>query len=557
MKQNIINKKSRFITILLLLGFSSSLLAQTPRDAYKYSEYDYIGSARTFAMGNAFTALGGDLGSININPAGSATAGFSQVTVSPGFNISESSTKGFWENANSYTQNDESHSTFRLPNVGFVMDFQLGNNFLNGISVGFVSNITNVFSEKSNAFGTNRNSSFLSALAQAAGDRKISNSVFDKSDCFDQAPFDLCLAYRTGMISNITGEDKKYLAVTEDAIDNGDGTYDIMLKNGGGLDQNWGRHIDGSKNDYVFNVGFNFSKKFFFGVNVGITDINYEYEDFFKESAIDPSKYNCEYTIDGNTYNTRWKSAKYGYQITTKGTGVYGKFGFIYTPTQYLRVGAAIQTPTYVNYTEKYRSYAINNFDNSMFGGSEDSPTYHNKFSIENPMRANFGIAGIIGKFCVISVDYECSPYDKMEFNSNELNNSEWEDLNNEISKTYTIGHNLRIGTEFNIANTLFARAGYNLLTDPFVFTAANGESSQDISNIGKFGRHTVSVGLGYSSKNSFFADFALAAKFSPSEYFYPYDDIHDISGTVVVQAPELLVEKMLWTGVLTLGWRF
>ena len=49
--------------------------AQTAYDALMFSENNYEGTARSVAMGNAFTALGGDLGAVTMNPAGSAVAG--------------------------------------------------------------------------------------------------------------------------------------------------------------------------------------------------------------------------------------------------------------------------------------------------------------------------------------------------------------------------------------------------------------------------------------------------------------------------------------------------
>ena len=67
--------------IILLAAISSfAALAQTAYDAFLFSETNYEGTARTVAMGNAFTALGGDLGSISLNPAGSAVAKYSQVS---------------------------------------------------------------------------------------------------------------------------------------------------------------------------------------------------------------------------------------------------------------------------------------------------------------------------------------------------------------------------------------------------------------------------------------------------------------------------------------------
>ena len=69
----------------LLLFAAVSLQAQTLDGAILAAENNYYGTARTMALGNAVSALGGDLGSIGINPAGSAVANYSQVTFSPGF----------------------------------------------------------------------------------------------------------------------------------------------------------------------------------------------------------------------------------------------------------------------------------------------------------------------------------------------------------------------------------------------------------------------------------------------------------------------------------------
>ena len=70
-------------TILSAAALSSmwTASAQTVGDALRFSDNNYYGTARTIAMGNAFTALGGDLGSVSINPAGSAVNSFSQVTI--------------------------------------------------------------------------------------------------------------------------------------------------------------------------------------------------------------------------------------------------------------------------------------------------------------------------------------------------------------------------------------------------------------------------------------------------------------------------------------------
>ena len=47
-----------------------TLSAQSPVDAYNLSQTELRGTARFMSMGGAFTALGGDLSTLNQNPAG-------------------------------------------------------------------------------------------------------------------------------------------------------------------------------------------------------------------------------------------------------------------------------------------------------------------------------------------------------------------------------------------------------------------------------------------------------------------------------------------------------
>ena len=74
--------------VVSLFAATSAADAQGLEDAVRYSQNDYFGTARSMALGNAMTALGGDLGSIGINPAGSAVASYGQLTITPGLSIS-------------------------------------------------------------------------------------------------------------------------------------------------------------------------------------------------------------------------------------------------------------------------------------------------------------------------------------------------------------------------------------------------------------------------------------------------------------------------------------
>ena len=161
--------KKTAITIGICLIVSSAAAQETMHDALNFSENNYFGTARSVAMGNAFTALGGDLGGISINPAGSAVANYSQATITPSLNISVSSAQGTrWNGeANGFERLMKNSSTrFTLPNIGMTLNFDTHRlSGLRNISVGFIVNGSSYFNDNVIARGSNANTSFMGALA--------------------------------------------------------------------------------------------------------------------------------------------------------------------------------------------------------------------------------------------------------------------------------------------------------------------------------------------------------------------------------------------------------
>jgi hypothetical protein len=125
-------------------------------------------------------------------------------------------------------------------------------------------------------------------------------------------------------------------------------------------------------------------------------------------------------------------------------------------------------------------------------------------------------------------------------------------------------------------------RAGYNFFSNPetVMYDAVgvvNAVTYQDVYNgnmsnsefyawenslTGKEklsrNRHMVSLGIGWSSKGSFFADLTGRMTSYNNKYLSLYEDyITDASGNVTTYSPEVLSSPKLWDVVLTLGWRF
>lgn len=554
--------------------------AQTMYDALNFSQNEYYGTARSIALGNAMTAVGGDLGSIGINPAGSAVYNFSQFTITPGLTISSqtASYSPYAINGADVFKNPQTArlTRFTMPNIGMTMNMQTGNRTgLKGVTFGFTMNMTNNFTGKMLGGGANDMTSYMSGLACDAFGYDIdflngygyldrngnfvefssrdTNYPYDNvDDRGNYAPWNIINAVQAGALSNYGDPNDpdyfwRYIAASERFSDTGEideyGNHIYSISLAGPLDQAYGRRVTGSKNDALFNVGFNFNDNLFLGANLGITSIDYNYDEYFKEAAQDPADFLIEYA-DASTY---FKDFRSQYSYTASGTGVYAKIGIIALPVPGLRLGAAIQTPTWTSINETWRSAADIHYTNSNFDGSAVSPYGEYSYTLVSPFRANAGVAyNCLGMF-LISADYEVTDYSTMKFKADDVFwDADFQDVNNDILDCMGVSHSVRAGIEFKPVPELATRFGYNFITTPeYVYEGLSKRTLNDTVN-------SWSVGLGYSSKGSFFADIAARMSTYCDENVFPYADyLADYT------SPALLIKRNRYCVTATLGWRF
>lgn len=538
-------RKTALLILFALAAISAQ--AQTIYDAQRFSEREYEGTARSVAMGNAFTALGGDLGSIGINPAGSAVANYSQFTITPGLTISSNTTQGVSPYTDGYLpyferqfKNTATH--FAIPNLGMTFNWKTGRKSgLKNVTFGFVMNRVNSWNEDLYAAGRNATTSFMGAMAAEATWNGMLGSNLNMKDAYDYDPWKYVVGYQSGMISTFGGYDDQFVGASELIFDNM-GQTEISL--GGPLDQSYGRQVRGAKNDYLINLGFNISDFLYLGANLGITSMNYSYEEYFKEVAVDPSDFGIEFDNGQKIY---FDNMKYKYSYGANTSGVYGKFGFILTPGFGLRIGGAIQTPTATTVTEYWYMSGETAYTDNSFNAAAESPEGEDRYRFSEPWRANLGVAYTLGKFAVFSVDYEMCNYSNMKFKRSGFDDDReyFIDLNEDINSVFGTSHMLRAGVEVKPVDRLALRAGYGITTSPEMLIDV--PASQN-----------VAFGLGFISRKSFFADIACRYAFATDEYFMPYSDyIFDSEGYVIEYAPEILNIKDNWKVLLTLGWRF
>lgn len=563
--------KKTALTFLLTFLAASLSYGQTAADALLISENNYEGTARSVAMGNAFTALGGDLGAVSINPAGSAVSGYSQITLTPSLTFSTNTAYGTPADASYFQRKMKSRDTrFGIPNVGFNFNFNTGRSSgVKSVSVGFVLNRTNSWCEDMYANGTNSQTSFLAAAAadataeiewmnlnKASGEPDFTKDDFLTENAYEYMKWKDIVGYRSGMFSSYDADGKKFVGATE--IVNTDGS----ISQAGEVEQTYGRKVYGNKYEYLLNLGMNISDFLYIGFNLGVNSIDYNYMHYFKEGAADPYNFENKFIDKNGVENTTYfKHATYKYNYEMSGSGVFGKIGVIVTPGAGLRFGAAVQTPTANTITEEWQESASTSFLNSEFDGEAESPVgpdmNRQKYRMNSPWRANFGVAYTIGQFALISADYEVAGYKGMKYKIDRHNMSEdqidyIETVNDDIRNAYGTAHYFRVGAEVKPLNSLSIRAGYNLSTS--AQKKYFDSYYEEYLNLKQTYGHNLSFGLGYSSKGSFFADAACRYSFATKEYIYPYSDyLADYD----ILSPEILNLHSNWKVLLTIGWRF
>ena len=537
----------KILAVAFLFGMALQAGAQTWSDALNLSDNDYLGTARSVGMGNAMTAVGGDLGSLTFNPAGSAVASYSQFTITPGLNFSTVTAQGSLVDEEGYSIGFEDKYRTRfgrmgLPNFGVMMAYDTRNRSgLKRVSFGIVGNVTRNYTNWMRASGTNASTTLAGSLASLAAN--YSPDALNGSFYANDAPlWETMVGYQGGIFGQLDG---KYVGLTEVLTPEGP-----QLNNT--IGQYYGVKRAGGKYDLLMNFGLDFNDKFYLGANLALVTIDYRYDETRSEEA-----------LSGIDYGNGFESLRTRFSMRDVGSGVYMKVGFIARPFDGFRIGAAVQTPTLYDIRETYQHEG-----QSIAGQHElmrsTSPQDEWLYRLKAPFRANVGVAYTIAKMALLSADYEYTDYSGMKLVPAYDDNYyfDFTDQNLDIKDFTGPVHAIRLGAEIKPAPELALRVGYNLTTgaqynkfeDGRLIAFTDEERKEQI-------RTAVSFGIGYSSPGSFFMDAAVRFQYLPNEYFTPYWYYDYENGNRYVDdrftTPEVCSQSALCNALLTLGWRF
>ncbi len=513
--------KKLIISLAVVCG-ALAANAQGAYDALRFSQQNVEGTARSVAMGNAFVALGGDMGGLAVNPASSAVYRYKEFMITP--SVQGVSSVAKYLGSNSYDNN----TRFGIANFGFVGSQKTGreNSGLVSWSFGLVINKMNSFTNCMAAQGTTDETSWLSSMAyNTDGIYAPEMDMTDSNDPFytSGAPWNSILAWNTTLLDTLPGTTNQYIGATE----NLDG-YDITV--GGKLIQNFKSKAIGNVTEATINFGGNISNKLFLGVNIGIQSISYRYEESYNEQA-----------LNSNKFQTGFDSFTTAYSYRATGSGVNVKAGLIYLPTNWLRVGASISTPTWMYLSEEWENSMESKF-NDGYSQKLYSPLGTYNYNLETPFRWNVGVAATLGTLGVVSVDYESVDYSQAILSDAETFYG-YADENDDIRNLLAKQNILRVGAEVNVLPQFAVRAGYQYYSSPY-----KDGTSNDNLNIG-------SLGVGYvtscGAQSDFFIDLAYQRLLKETqEKFSLYGDTN-------IAAPVGENNSSNWKLLLSVGLRF
>ncbi|MES2619084.1 MAG: outer membrane protein transport protein [Bacteroidota bacterium] len=430
----------RYALVLVTFFTFNFLSAQNEVDAIRYSQENIGSTARSFAVGGAFGAVGADPSSAAINPAGLAKYRTSKLYLSAAmFNA---------KNRTTFLGNEfsENKFNFNLPNIGLVVNIP-GEDYLKKYATGFVNfvfafniNRLNNFHKRTILDGTNTSNS----ITQDWAERGTRGGLRPE----EMSPYTLeYLAYNAFLIDPDTSS-------SVPAYKSAYGNAPINVN------QSASNISKGALNDYNFSFAANYRHVLQAGLALGVKSARYIENISFTETDIKASNAKDIKKVTMDQF------------LKTYGLGFNAKIGLIFSPSEYLRLGFSYHSPTVFNMTDSYQYTLYPRFD---FGAvdvtgktRQNSITSTNatsyKYKITTPARQVVSLALINKEMGFVSLDAEFVNYGTANLFAKDY---AFLSENRNISKNYNSVLNLRMGVEM-IQDEFRIRAGYARYPSPY-----------------------------------------------------------------------------------------
>lgn len=470
--------------VYLLLSFlfiSSIIYAQVPEDAIRYSFYPQSGTARNMAIGGVMGSLGGDITATFVNPAGLGFYKTNEFVFTPAFFLNNN--KANFRDS----QSKNSKSNIGFGTSGWIFGYGNRNNPRSSSAISIAINQTANFNNEVRYTGLNNYSSFSEQFAEEFAKSGLTiGQVLDNNSPF---PYTSAPALYTYLIDTVTiGGSVQIKGAPEYILDAGQALQQEMIKT-----------TKGGMYELALGFAHNSKDKWFVGGTLGIPLVNYESNMVFTESDTSANRAN---------YFNRFV---YKDDFTTKGIGINLKVGVIYRPQEYIRLGLAIHTPTYMFLKDTRTTSLHTELENPVANFDVSSQTFtNNQPGISQYIQSTPFKAIISGSYVFrevkdvsrqkgfISADIEYVNHRGSRFSSDNEKVTEEEKvyykaLNRVVKADYKGNFNFKLGGELKF-NVIMARLGVAYYGNPYKDAAY------------KANHFLLSGGLGYRNKG-FFVD--------------------------------------------------
>lgn len=453
------------ITLGLLFNFQ----AQDVRDLVRFSETKVYGSARFESMGGAFGALGADLSSAAINPAGYGR--YSSAVFGFGFQNTSILNRATFAN----TETNNSLNSFKMNNLGFVLttDVSERNSGFIFKQIGVSYNRIQDFKDEFNYTGQ-QYSSLLDHFASMA-------NQLEPNEIYDNLPFSSALAWDT-------------YAIDPD----GNGGYYPTLSNADVIHR---RKVStkGGISEYNVTISGNYMNKLYIGGNLGYRSAKYE-----------ENYQHAEFSTNSEGFSL--DSFQYQYHLKTKGNGTNLKLGVIYLPIQSLRLGLSFHTPTFFEFDDDFDADMVSYHKDTTYRIDKDFvPVGFYKYRLRTPTRLIASAAYVFQTRGCISGDFELVNYKWAHLKSTkdvEYQPFDYSEINDEAKLQTRTVLNIRLGGELVFNSQYFIRGGFAL------FPSAYSQNSNVVN-----GTKVFTGGLGFKwSKHAL--DLALKIEHRNYDYY-------------------------------------
>ncbi len=464
-----------------------------------FSQHDFIyGTARSTAMGGAFTSLGADLSSMNINPAGlgmyqSSDWGFTQaLTVDRMRTTSPYMSQGTLAAGGTRT-------SYGLNNVGAAWNIFNSSGSVTSLTLGFSYNRAANFNSRTGVETFGENSTISDMFARQLN-RMVDQGLPAEALNPGMSPWfnDDIYFEEWGAVLGLH---------TDAAGLNSDGEYGYWL-DAIPNDSYFGSVTKGGIYEYNFSAGVNLQNKLYLGATLGLTDINFSedtsYEEFYDQSL-----------------GSLW----YDQSTVIQGSGMTAKLGVVARPVEALRIGLAFHLPTWYTLEKSYQGTM-----GTRAGRADTGVPLKSTQHLTTAPRLLAGISGVIADRAIVALDWDVAWYNKIGIRHD--GPSRIRDVKEESQDLYRAAHTLRAGVEYLLTDAVSLRAGGSWMGD---FRRVKGGLYNPTLSDNPTVRSGFSItgGAGFNIGRSGYIDMAYVynrARMTDYEFYF-YDDGDLITG--------------------------